>query len=119
MAPPALIGITTYGRDQEEGFCLPGPYVDAVRRAGGRPILLVHGDAYEEEFLELLDGVVLSGGGDLDPDLYGGEHHPTIYMIDQERDRTELDLARSRCTTRPARPVHLPRPAGAQCGPGR
>ena len=92
--PRALIGITTYGRDQEQCFRLPAAYVDALRRAGGLPVLLTHGDLYEETFLEGLEGVVLTGGGDLDPALYGGERHPSVYMIDAERDRTELDLTR-------------------------
>ncbi len=35
-----LIGITTYGRDESNKFTLPSEYVDAVRRAGGIPVLL-------------------------------------------------------------------------------
>src|SRR3954470_5836592 len=91
---PPLIGITTYGRNQEDKFALPAAYVDAVRRAGGIPFLIPPGESHLEELLAVLDGLILSGGGDVDPSQYGSEGHPTIYMTDAERDATDLDLAR-------------------------
>ena len=84
------IGISTYGRDEADRFSLPAHYIDAVRRAGGAALLLPPGEEYD---LDGFDGLVLAGGGDLDPALYGGSPHRTIYMIDPERDRTELKLA--------------------------
>jgi putative glutamine amidotransferase len=89
-----LIGITTYGRDGDNRFRLPCLYVDAVRRAGGAVMLIPPGDEPWSEVFSVLDGVILAGGGDLDPAHYGGEPHETIYSVDPERDRTELDLAR-------------------------
>jgi putative glutamine amidotransferase len=89
-----LIGITTYGRDENGRFSLPAAYVDAVRRAGGIPVLLPQGEPYQAELLERLDGVILSGGGDIDPALYQGNQHETIYMLDPERDSSELELTR-------------------------
>lgn len=89
-----LIGITTYGRNEEDEFTLPAVYVEAVRRAGGIPLLIPHGEQRLDELLSALDGVILSGGGDLDPAHYGSAGHDTIYMIDPERDATELELAR-------------------------
>jgi putative glutamine amidotransferase len=53
------------------------------------------GEPRWREALAVLDGVVLTGGGDLDPQLYGGASHPTIYNVDAERDRQELALARA------------------------
>ncbi len=94
MAGPR-IGITTYGRDERGRFCLPGAYVDAVRQAGGVPLLLPPGEPQPERVLEVVDGLILAGGGDLDPTWYGGEVHPTLYLIDPERDRFELHLARA------------------------
>jgi len=91
---PPLIGITTYGRNQEDKFTLPAAYVEAVRRAGGIPLLIAPGEPHIDELLAVLDGVIFSGGGDVDPALYGSSGHPTIYMTDDERDATELDLAR-------------------------
>jgi len=93
MSAP-LIGITTYGRDEGNRFSLPADYVDAVRRAGGAAVLLPPGEANVDRWLDLLDGVVLAGGGDLDPRLYGGSPHETIYMVDAERDRSEIAIAR-------------------------
>ncbi|MDE0214475.1 MAG: gamma-glutamyl-gamma-aminobutyrate hydrolase family protein [Deltaproteobacteria bacterium] len=89
-----FIGITTYGRGPHNRFILPAEYVDAVRRAGGIPLLLPPGEERMDAVLPLLKAVVFSGGGDLDPDLYGGSHHETIYMVEPERDRSEIDLAR-------------------------
>ncbi len=89
-----IIGITTYGRDEDNRFRLPCLYVDAVRRAGGIAMLVPPGDEPWDELTSILDGVILAGGGDIDPALYGGEHHPTIYSVDAERDRSELAFAR-------------------------
>ncbi len=95
-----LIGITTYGRDEGNRFTLPGEYVDAVRRAGGLPLLIPPGESRADEVLAILDGLVLAGGGDLCPTLYGGTMHETIYMVDAERDAAELALARAVIETR-------------------
>ncbi len=89
-----IIGITTYGRDEDNRFRLPCLYVDAVRRAGGVAVLIPPGDDPGEELFSVVDGVILAGGGDIDPALYGGRPHETIYSVDGERDRSELALAR-------------------------
>ncbi len=90
-----IIGITTYGRDENGRFPLPAPYVDAVRRAGGIGVLLPPGEYRIRELVALVDGLVLAGGGDIDPATYGGTPHPDVYMVDSERDRMELALAES------------------------
>lgn len=91
---PPVIGITTSGRSELGHFYLPGNYVDAVRLVGGMPILLPPGQHHQSHILELVDGLLLSGGGDLNPATYNGSLHPTIYKIDPERDAFELTLAR-------------------------
>jgi putative glutamine amidotransferase len=93
MTPP-LIGLTTYGRDENNRFYLPAEYVEAVRRAGGMPVLLPPGEPYWKELFLQIDGLLLTGGGDIDPGLYGGIRHETIYNLDPKRDRGELELAR-------------------------
>ncbi len=65
-----------------------------MRRAGGLPILLPPGEEAVDDWLALCDGIILAGGGDLDPDLYAGPTHDTVYMTDGERDGVELLLAR-------------------------
>ena len=57
-------------------------------------MLLPPGEERLDAILPLLKAVVFTGGGDIDPDLYGGKHHETIYMVEQERDRTEVQWAR-------------------------
>lgn len=91
------IGVTTYPRqgDERPTFTLPTAYVDAVRRAGGLPLLLAPGEETPEEVLEHVDGLVFSGGGDLDPAHFAAETHPTQYGTDEERDRFELALMRA------------------------
>jgi len=76
-----LIGITAdiqraaFGAWEEESALVPTDYTRAVERAGGRPVLIPPGDGVEET-LEVLDGIVFSGGSDLDPGNYGQELHP-------------------------------------------
>jgi len=88
-----LIGITTYGRIENGRYNLPAEYVDAVRRAGGLPFLLAPGENDPIAWLDVVDGVILSGGGDIDPACYQGKMHKTIYNLDKERDDTELKFA--------------------------
>ena len=52
------------------------------------------GETHRRRLLDLVDGLILAGGGDMDPSLYGGSRHETIYMVDPERDASELGLAR-------------------------
>ena len=95
MSYRPIIGITTYARDEQGRFSLPAVYIDAIRRAGGIPVLLPHGEPYLSELLERLDAVILSGGGDVDPQLYQGAPHEAIYMVDAERDSTEIELTKN------------------------
>jgi putative glutamine amidotransferase len=92
--PAPVIGITTYGRDERGRYTLPGEYVAAVERAGAVPLLIPPVPAHAARYLELVDGVVLAGGGDLDPGHYGGDAHATLYGVDAQRDALELALAR-------------------------
>ncbi|MGQ9458132.1 MAG: gamma-glutamyl-gamma-aminobutyrate hydrolase family protein [Anaerolineae bacterium] len=72
------------------------PYVHAIQRAGGIPLLIPVGP--DEESLQTLatrvDGVLLAGGGDVDPTLYGQDPHPALRDVDRARDDLELSLAR-------------------------
>ncbi len=88
------IGITTYGRDEKGRYTLPAEYVAAVERAGAVPVLIPPLPDHAQAYLDLVDGLVLAGGGDLDPALYGGSDHETLYSVDAQRDALELALAR-------------------------
>jgi gamma-glutamyl-gamma-aminobutyrate hydrolase PuuD len=71
---------------------VPADYVRAVERAGGRALLVPPSDDGVEETLDALDGIVFSGGSDLDPATYGQERHEATRGIVEERDRAELTL---------------------------
>jgi len=77
------------------GYGVPENYVDAVRRAGGRPALLLSGDDTPvEELLEPFDALLLVGGGDVEPSRYGQEPHAEIYGLEPDRDGFEIALLR-------------------------
>jgi gamma-glutamyl-gamma-aminobutyrate hydrolase PuuD len=67
-------------------------YVQAVERAGGRALLVPPSDEAVDETLDALDGLLFSGGGDLDPASYGAAAHPETSGTHPERDRGELTL---------------------------
>src|ERR1700733_1224354 len=94
-----IIGITTYGRDEDGRFRLPDVYVDAVRRAGGIAVMIPPGDDPWDELFAVIDGLIFAGGGDVEPTLYGGIQHEMIYGVDAERDQSELALARRVATS--------------------
>jgi len=94
MNPP-LIGLSTYGIAHSDGFNIPAEYVQAILRAGGMPLLLPTAavDAVDR-WLEKIQGLVLIGGGDIDPTCYDAPPHDTIYNLDADRDACEFALAR-------------------------
>lgn len=93
-----VIGITTYAQQASWGVwnlpaaLIPLDYVDAVERAGGRPVLIPPSEQGVAETLETLDGIVFSGGADIDPSLYGAEPHPETDVPQTRRDAGELAL---------------------------
>jgi putative glutamine amidotransferase len=93
-----LVGVTTYlthakwGVWDAETALVPATYVAALERAGGRPVLIPPSEDAIEETLEALHGLVLPGGTDIAPELYGQEAHPETYGVVSERDRSELSL---------------------------
>ena len=94
-----VIGITTYGPEVLvpgglSVLSLPRVYSDAVADAGGIPVLLGISAAPPEEMLARLDGLVIAGGGDLDPATYGGGEHESVYMVNADRDAFEMAMAR-------------------------
>jgi putative glutamine amidotransferase len=96
QSPPPVIGLSTYGVAHSDGFNIPGPYVQSVLRAGGLPLLLPTAavDAVTP-WLDRVHGLILIGGGDIDPASYGAAPHDTIYNLDNDRDACEFALAKS------------------------
>lgn len=95
-----MIGITAAQREvpssagEDRAHVLYVTYTAMVRAAGGLPIILVPGDGVDE-VVARIDGLVLSGGGDVDPTRYGGPGEPAVYGVDPERDEFEMALARA------------------------
>ncbi|WP_199511898.1 gamma-glutamyl-gamma-aminobutyrate hydrolase family protein [Nucisporomicrobium flavum] len=95
-----VIGITTYVEPATWGVwhdlptaLIPQDYVAAVTAAGGRAVLLPPDDL-DADVLGVLDGLLLSGGADLEPELYGQSPQP-LTVTRPERDAAELLLARA------------------------
>jgi gamma-glutamyl-gamma-aminobutyrate hydrolase PuuD len=92
------IGISSYVEDARWGHwaqlaaLVPYAYVRAVESAGGRAFLLPPSSDGVEETLDAMDGLVLSGGGDVDPTLYGDDPHPATGGVKPERDVAEVGL---------------------------
>jgi putative glutamine amidotransferase len=98
-----LIGMTPSILDLEWAGSLTMPaaigwssYTRAIAAAGGVPVVLPTDGHGVEEALAAVAGLVLPGGGDLQPALYGeAEAHPTVYGVNRDRDRFEIDLVRA------------------------
>jgi putative glutamine amidotransferase len=95
-----VVGITTYltrasfGVWDADSALVPASYVRAIADAGGVPLLVPPGAAAEET-LDAVDGLIFSGGSDLDPELYGEEAHAETVGVVRERDDFELELMRA------------------------
>src|SRR5512140_2248992 len=92
-----IIGIgadlhTTPGK-RERAFAYT-TYIDSLRRAGAVPVLIPPQPENAADLVEGLDGIVLAGGDDCDPSVYGEERHPTVEPMDPRRQSSDLSLAR-------------------------
>ncbi len=94
-----LIGITT-GRTLSSAnyhlIAAVDAYITAVQNAGGLPVLIPIG-LTRDDLLRLrksLDGILFTGGGDINPRLFGGQPHPAINGVDEQRDELEIELVR-------------------------
>jgi putative glutamine amidotransferase len=101
MTYRALVALVAYhlGDDRvarwpHGGYGVPGPYIDGLRRAGARTVIVAPGEVGDpEELLEPFDGLVLIGGGDIDPARYGGPtDHAHLYGVEPDRDAFEIEL---------------------------
>jgi putative glutamine amidotransferase len=92
-----LIGISAYGEQaswgvwESQAVVLPRRYADRVAAAGGIPVLLPPAPGIEDA-LGRLDGLMLSGGGDIDPARSGAEPAPHVASVREERDTAEFAL---------------------------
>lgn len=91
-----VIGISAYREQARWGVwdmpavLVPAGYVDKVAAAGGLPLVLPPSTSLDPQVLDLLDGLVLAGGADLDPQRYGEPAHPETSGWRPDRDAGEL-----------------------------
>jgi putative glutamine amidotransferase len=104
MAVRPVIGLcaslerATWGLWTTPAHLLPREYADAVQRAGGIAVILPpdpRAADHPDELLDLLDGLILAGGADVDPAAYGQEPHPATVNTNPERDDFEIALAQA------------------------
>jgi putative glutamine amidotransferase len=97
-ASSPLIGISCYRERARFGVwdtssaVLPGSYVDSVVAAGGTPVLLPPIEGWEPQHLSQLDGLIIAGGADIDPECYGAEREPATGPARPDRDESERSL---------------------------
>ncbi len=97
MRDAPVIGLSAYSEPaqwavwQAPAVLLPASYVRQVAGAGGLPVLLppLPGVA---ETVRHLDGLILTGGGDIEPGRYGAAPHPRTTRVSEQRDAAELEL---------------------------
>ncbi|MGH3914029.1 MAG: gamma-glutamyl-gamma-aminobutyrate hydrolase family protein [Pseudonocardiaceae bacterium] len=96
-----LIGLTAYAERvrylawDHDAALLPSTYLDAIVRSGGIPVLLPPVEITTNTLATALDGLVLSGGGDVDAAQYGEAPHPANSGMRPSRDTFELSLLRA------------------------
>lgn len=92
--PRPVIGITMDYGEKPNQYMLPYAYASSIERAGGLPWPLPFKTDLSliSPIVDRLDGILFSGGDDLDPSLYGQTPHPKIEPIDPDRQRFELAL---------------------------
>lgn len=71
------------------------PYVEALRRAGAIPLLIPPQPENAAQVVQELDGLLLAGGEDCDPALYGEERHPSVDPMDARRQENDYALAKA------------------------
>jgi putative glutamine amidotransferase len=93
-----VVGVTSYVEDARWGVwdrravVLPYAYVEALQRAGARVVVVPPSPAGAAALVDRLDALVLAGGADLDPALYGEVPHAATLGVRQDRDAGELPL---------------------------
>lgn len=100
MAP--LIGITptptvdSLAHGTFRRYVLAEPYLQAVTQAGGTPVIIPPLLDRVDDYLRTVDGLVLSGGGDIEPERYGAfDVHPATYGLHADRDAFEIALVQA------------------------
>ncbi len=94
-----IIGVTSEPKSTKgssgdlESHVIGHTYTDAVLRAGGTPVVLAPvPNADVGDLIERLDGLVLTGGGDVEPSRYAEQRHESVWGTNSNRDEFEIAL---------------------------
>lgn len=68
------------------------PYIEALKAEGAEGVVFQVGSANAREILSSCDGILIPGGGDIDPAFYSSHVHPTVFGVDRARDLLEKEL---------------------------
>ena len=112
-----VIGITPLMDTKLDSYWMLPDYMQAVQQAGGLPLMLPfqYDDESIDQMVELCDGLIFTGGEDIDPSWY----HAGLRREHSDPGRVGDPSAACRAGCQKAGAVHLPRPAAFQCGDGR
>lgn len=91
---PPIVALSAYERNGEP-FSLAPEYAGAVCRAGGLPVLFPPQCPGGLDFIQRCDALLLTGGGDISPDLYGAAADESTHAVHPDRDAAEIALARA------------------------
>ena len=112
-----LIGVVCGHQQDPERFYVNAPYIHALQRAGGTPVLIPLPP--KEQLLEILSmfaGILLPGGIDIDPARFGEQPHPRCGQIDPIWDEPRHNSRELGFGEQRTHPGHLSRHPGAECG---
>src|SRR6266536_1225421 len=89
-----VIGITTDSNDTDDRYLSTMTYANAVEKAGGLPLLLPFAVDHSliPQYVDLLDGILFTGGNDMNPKRWGEEWHPKVARMDKRREEFEFAL---------------------------
>lgn len=92
-----LIGLTTSNGRKTSNIYIPRTYVEAIRAAGGLPVLIPAGSRPEDvaQLRDTLDGILIIGGADIDPAVFDGDNNEHVQLDGRERDELEIALVRA------------------------
>ena len=95
-----IIGIVPSIEEKENKYFIHEDNINAIKNAGGNPILLPYNLDENDlnQFLQFVDGLYLTGGFDIDPTFFGEEPHPRLGMINRQRDEVEIMLIHKFCS---------------------
>ena len=85
--------------EREEAFAYT-TYIESLRQAGAVPVVIPPQPENAQDVIENLDGILLAGGEDCDPSVYGEERHPSVEPMDPRRQNNDLSV--HSCSSRPS-----------------